>query len=211
VKVIKDVFNVKPKVFIPPYYTFNSDTLTAAINSGFTHFSSEYWYDPPPYNFVNPPIFHFPTAAFTYNTNNDVYQEGVTHDVTFDQVTSQIKTYGFSVVKMTPGEFTARYNGAYTAGINETMATELKGLLQNIQAAGLKVVFIHDIQNKSTNWVPTPTVSANLLGISSSGIRMNKMWFIVIGLVGGAIIFIAVGLALIAFKRAKAHKEGPEI
>lgn len=55
----------RPNVFIPPFNLIDVNTAPAAIQAGFTHISSDIDLDLPPYNFHNPPIWHFPEGAAT--------------------------------------------------------------------------------------------------------------------------------------------------
>jgi hypothetical protein len=123
--------------------------LQAATESGFTVIVSIYSpgatvNDPPPYD-RSATLQHFPSGASTSSGSSTTYLQGASTSSILLQIQAQLQTSGFSVVRMTPGEFTSVLNGQYTMGVNQTMIDQLQDLIQTISSAGLKICFLSQI------------------------------------------------------------------
>lgn len=132
--------------WIPPFNEFNSETLRALKDSGFTHMSSQVEIDRGPINLIDPDVWRFPKAASTNDEGNRVFFSGITASETWKQVTDQLDRSGYSVVMMHPQEFseTVRVGNVlqYTSNINRTQFNELRILLQTAKDSGKKIVVL---------------------------------------------------------------------
>jgi peptidoglycan/xylan/chitin deacetylase (PgdA/CDA1 family) len=154
---IKKIFGATPTVFIPPENVFNQDTLDVLKINNFTHLSSSFNYDYPPYPLTSSALFRFPqstqTAIFDSDSNLWIIQERKT---IIEDVISSVNNYGFSVVMMHPPDFSINDNGVYRNKISEKQIIELELLIDDLRNIGLKIVPISQINLDSTI---TPTIS----------------------------------------------------
>lgn len=87
------------------FSTFSSETLTAAIANGFTHFSSQIELDHPPYptNQTTTVLYHFPIGTSTNDADYESYANrfvAVPGSDTYSRLLAQYQQDGFSVVMM---------------------------------------------------------------------------------------------------------------
>lgn len=152
---IKKIFGVTPMVFIPPENVFNQDTLDVLKINNFTHLSSSFNYDFPPYPITSSALYRFPqsaqTAVFDSDSNLWIVQERKT---IIEDVISSVNNYGFAVVMMHPPDFSINDNGVYRNKISEKQINELELLIDDLRNIGLKIVPISQI-NLDSNITPT--------------------------------------------------------
>jgi hypothetical protein len=150
------VLGVKPTLFIPPYYKWDQNTLSAMEANGYTHLSSASAEDPPPYFLSGQSVYHFPGGAGTANVvvTNGIYTP-VTANATWSQIQTQLGAYGFSVVMMHPMDFAVLDGTTYANQVNTTQMNELSTLLQMVKASGLRVVIIGDMNTDANDTVTT--------------------------------------------------------
>jgi peptidoglycan/xylan/chitin deacetylase (PgdA/CDA1 family) len=133
---IQEIFNVKPKVFIPPENYFNRDTTPLLKKYGYTHLSSSIAVEIPP-KFVNSDFYHFDVAAYTGtldpSTNRWI---PIPPDVIMEQINDSLFDYGYAVVMMHPNDFSNFENGAYVNVVNQAKIDELKSLITEIKSNG---------------------------------------------------------------------------
>ncbi len=71
---LQSMLGVTPQLFVPPFDTFDSDTIQAAVTDQFTHFSSSSVLDPPPCNYSQN-IWRFPSGASTVDPSVTQYDK----------------------------------------------------------------------------------------------------------------------------------------
>jgi len=148
---LKKVLGVSPTVFIPPENVFNQDTLDVLKINNFTHLSSSFNYDFPPYPITSSAFYRFPqgaqTAVFDSDSNLWIIEERKT--IT-DAVISSVNNFGFAVVMMHPPDFSINDDGIYRNKISEKQINELGLLIDDLRNIGLKIVPISQINLDST-------------------------------------------------------------
>jgi len=156
----KKVFNVTPKVFIPPENVFPANAKQLLIKNGFTHLSSSDIYDRPPYSLENESLYIFPRVAST--AFFDPAQQrflGIPADTTFPILSKSLKENGFAVVSINPQEYSIFKNGENQNEIDHKQIQELKKLIELIQAQGIEFVHISEIDKKVSKVAISSTAS----------------------------------------------------
>jgi len=148
---LKKILGVSPTVFIPPENVFNQDTLDVLKINNFTHLSSSFNYDFPPYPITSSAFYRFPqgaqTAVFNSDSNLWIIEERKT--IT-DGVISSVNNFGFAVVMMHPPDFSINDDGIYRNKTSEKQINELGLLIDELRNIGLKIVPISQINLDST-------------------------------------------------------------
>ena len=146
---ISSLFDVEPKVFIPPFNSYNEDTISALTNLKFTHISSELDEATPPFPLSGQKFYHFPETAFTGDLNKvEMKFVGVSHDTTLKQINESIEEFGFAVVTLHPQEFSKFYDGNYQNEINPQQFKELKLLFSILKDKNIKSTFLNEINSE---------------------------------------------------------------
>jgi len=152
---LKKIFGITPALFIPPENVFNQDTIDVLKSNNFTHLSSSFNYDFPPFPLSGSSFFRFPqgaqTAVFDTESNLWIIEE---RETIVNDVISSINNFGFAVVMMHPPDFSLNDNGIYRNNINEKQINELELLIDDIRNLGLKIVPISEINLDSTTKNP---------------------------------------------------------
>ncbi|MDH3610553.1 MAG: polysaccharide deacetylase family protein [Nitrosopumilus sp.] len=152
---ITTLFGVESKVFIPPFNSYNEDTISALKSLKFTHLSSELDAATPPFPLSGQKLYHFPETAFTGDLNKDDMKFlGVSHQTTLKQINESIEEFGFAVVTLHPQEFSKFYDGSYQNEINPQQFKELNLLLSKLKDENIKITFLDEI-NSEYLLVPT--------------------------------------------------------
>jgi len=143
---ISSVLDVEPAVFIPPYENFNAATILALRENNLNHISSTIQKDPPPYQLSNLEFYHFPSGVVTgkFNPESGVI-ELIHYEETFSEVQKILDQYGFTVITLETRVFSAIENGDYKNRVDEQKIHELELLIDMIQAQGLKIVPVGEI------------------------------------------------------------------
>jgi len=143
---ISNLLEVTPKVFIPPFNEFDQNTLSALEENNYTHLSSMWDMDPPPYPFQGLAVYNFPETATTgtYNPNLGIFQK-IDNKETFEDVKKSIDSNGFAVITMHPQEFSIIEKGTYTNQVDWNQIDELELLIEKIQKSGLNLVSLSQI------------------------------------------------------------------
>ncbi len=143
---ISSVLGTTPVVFIPPYENFNDATILALRENNINHISSTIQKDPPPYQLGNLELYHFPSGAVTgkYNPESGVI-ELIPYEETFSEVQKILDQYGFTVITLESPAFSVIENGNYVNRVDEQKIRELEFLIDRIQAQGLKIVPVGEI------------------------------------------------------------------
>jgi len=147
---ILSVLDTAPAVFIPPYENFNAATILALRENNISYISSTIQKDPPPYQLSNLELYHFPSGAVTgkFNPESGVI-ELIPYEETFSEVQKILDEYGFAVVTLETPEFSVIENGNYMNQVDEQKIRELEFLIDRIQAQGLKIVPVGEIDRHS--------------------------------------------------------------
>ena len=143
---ISSVLDTAPVVFIPPHENFNAATILALRENNINHISSTIQKDPPPYQLSNLELYHFPSGAVTgkFNPESGVI-ELIPYEETFSEVQKILDQHGFIVVTVQSPEFSVIENGNYVNQVDEQKIRELELLIDMIQAQGLKIVPVGEI------------------------------------------------------------------
>lgn len=168
---INEILNVEPIVFIPPYNNLNNNTIAALQENGFQYISGNTTSYPPSLlqaygnsssseiNGTAVPksdtIFHFPSSAHTGDLNGDNTEWlGYSHDRTFAAINASLNELGYAVVTLHPQEFSLRNGTVYQNEIDDTQIRELELLIDDIRAAGFKIVTISQINEGYGSAIP---------------------------------------------------------
>jgi peptidoglycan/xylan/chitin deacetylase (PgdA/CDA1 family) len=172
---IKELFGITVSVFIPPFNSFNENTKEAMLDSGITHFSSEFDFSTPPHPLVEQRLYNFPEGAVTgeLTTNRD-FILGVSHKLTLSQVIHSIDEYGFAVVTMHPQEFSEITKGKYSNQSNEKQIRELELLLDRLRFEDIEIVPLSEINLDSNQNNPIPKWIKNTAKWWSEGTISEK-------------------------------------
>ena len=183
---LKKIFGVSPTVFIPPENVFNQDTIDVLKINNFTHLSSSFNYDFPPYPITDSAFYRFPqstqTAVFDSDSNLWIIED---RNTISNDVISSVNNFGFAVVMMHPPDFSINDNGIYRNKISEKQIGELELLIDDLRNIGLKIVPISQInldssisltvsENKDVNLGETSIIqipSCNCVAFSLDGVQ----------------------------------------
>lgn len=147
---ISTLFDVEPKVFIPPFNSYNEDTIYSLKNLKFTHFSSELEVATPPFPLSGQKLYHFPETAVTGDLDKvEMKFVGISHEITLKQINESIEKFGFAVVTLHPQEFSKFYDNNYQNEINPKQFKELKLLFSNLKDKNIKIAFLNEINSES--------------------------------------------------------------
>jgi len=151
---INSLFGTVPSVFIPPFNTINSDTMSAFLENNFQIISANTTEDPGPYFIKNSAVYHFPGTAKTGNLNDEnTYWYSENHRQTFAEIMDSLQKYGYATVVMHPQEYSVRNALNYSNIVDESQISELELLIDEIRNDGLKIVTISDIPKHITNQI----------------------------------------------------------
>jgi peptidoglycan/xylan/chitin deacetylase (PgdA/CDA1 family) len=170
---IVDILGVKPRVFIPPFNRLNNDTMTALGQNQMRYISANTTFYAP--SFLNDLesrsfdqnnsmtgttsgsdlIFHYPSLATTGDINAD-YTEwfGNSHDDVFTDVNASMHRLGYAVVTLHPQEHSIRNGFEYEGSFDSEQIHELELLIDDIRAAGFRIVTISQISEDNSTSIP---------------------------------------------------------
>jgi len=131
--LISNETGITPNVFVPPFNSFNQDTLKALLDTGYIQMSSEVSQDPPPYCNTDIKIIRTPIQAQTSYVDDHGEYRGLTHQEALKQIEDQINQFGFAAVMMHPQEFANMQGTTLVNVVNTTMAKELPLLIDAVK------------------------------------------------------------------------------
>jgi peptidoglycan/xylan/chitin deacetylase (PgdA/CDA1 family) len=164
------MFGAAPTTFIPPFNQIDANTRTALRTVGFKVLSSEVDQDPPgangyPINVPSGQFYQWPIRPATGVTDTpDQHYVPVPISKVYQDMQTQLRTYGFAAIMMHPYEF-AFYDDAtqdYLPTVNQTALSALKTLIEMVKADGIRVVTFDEVEqyfNASKIHPCTPTVT----------------------------------------------------
>jgi len=178
---IQVLFGAKPTTLLPEFNKFNSLTLQALNQSGFTTLSAEIDVDPGPFDYSNRVygIYRFPVGAGTgeWNVPGANSFTGVPAAISFNQIVNQVDSSGWSVVLLNPETFSYEYsNGTYSSTlVNTTQLAELSNLIDLIRFNGYRLSNVGSLQNNFGNTnrdtcLGPPTTGSVTTGIPTTGV-----------------------------------------
>lgn len=143
-----NIFNLiekKPSVFIPPFGNYNIDTISALKKEDIHYVSSVSSFDVEPYPFRDVSLFRFPTTASTGYVEQGRAWYGISANQTMNDIKFSIRDYGFAMVLLHPHEYSHRSGWVFENRLYVPQYFELVELIDEVQAYGLKIVLIDDI------------------------------------------------------------------
>lgn len=172
--------------FIPPFGRYGANLVPALQQTGFTHWSSDIIQDfqlPKP--LIGQTLYAFPVGAST-NTNFSDYSVFIPTpwQTTFNQIATQLKTYGWAGVTLHPKDF------SNSGGIaNQTLIDGLDMLVLAVQQQGWEIVPLGRLNLDAPNITLTggvvPIPSPNQVGAT---IPLGTSYYIVLGVVAGVFV-----------------------
>ncbi len=133
---IYELFQVKPRVFIPPENIFDSITIDLIKKYGYDHLSADSDNEIPQ-KFVKSDFYYFNTAVWTAKLIPSTgYWNPITKEKTMEQINESLLNYGYAVVMMHPFEFSNYADGDYVNEVNQTKFTELKSIISDLKSKG---------------------------------------------------------------------------
>lgn len=165
---IVHILGIKPDVFIPPFNALNNYTILALSKNDMHYTSTNATSYPPTIlaqykNEANSTdrttnlyrVSNFASAAVTGDLNADETEWlGYPHGETLTNITVSIEKLGYAVVTMHPMEFSIRNGIQYKDVIDREQVQELESLIDDIRAAGLRIVTISEIGQFNIGTVP---------------------------------------------------------
>jgi hypothetical protein len=130
---------VVPDVFIPPYNSYNNDTLLALSTAGYGVLSA--FGTCLPSNTQWP--YTFNSLASTASSGNAGYGNGIPAGQTLDQIIAQVNTCGYSVVGMDGSAFADAANPVFA--VNTAQLTQLDNLLTSVPSLGCQIVLLRNM------------------------------------------------------------------
>jgi len=142
-----EILEITPKVFIPPFNRFNSDTTQALYENGITHMSAMTGSDGPPYPLQNSTFYRFPATSLTglYSNPEEKIYTALSGEETFFYLEKNMELYGYGVVMMHPRDF--GQFGVDGNALHYDQLRELEYLIDKIHEAGWKIVPIGKINH----------------------------------------------------------------
>ena len=153
---VEKTLGIRPKVFIPPYNQFNSDTLEALRHNEMRYYSAGAKKNSTvQYQLSNSDLYHFPASSSTGTQDPESKKfNGLSYEITLKFILRSINKYGFAVVMMHPYEFSVIKNSEYTNEINWQQIKELEHLIDAIRDYDLRMVSISKINNELVSAEP---------------------------------------------------------
>ncbi|MFQ5440474.1 MAG: polysaccharide deacetylase family protein [Nitrosopumilaceae archaeon] len=175
---IKENFNVVPKVYIPATNIFTDDAKKILAENGFTHFSSSFVYDEPPYSLQNEKFYSFPRVSATgiFDTE-EIRFKGIPADTTFLSLSDSLVEHGFAVVTIHPQEHSLFKDEEYQNEPNIHQIQELKKLIKKIKAENIELVLISEIDKKVSKISTSPTKDSSSPYVIPNWIKNNAGWW----------------------------------
>ncbi|HUT06620.1 MAG TPA: Calx-beta domain-containing protein [Nitrosopumilaceae archaeon] len=127
-------------IFVPPFSTFNNDTLDALVTTGFETISSEVDVDPDPHYIADGVskildsrgLSHLPSDVFFINFNEDPPVRISNAQILADIDTS-IATRGYAVVTLHPQHIAQTFpNGTFINAPNATLMNDLRTIIDGV-------------------------------------------------------------------------------
>jgi peptidoglycan/xylan/chitin deacetylase (PgdA/CDA1 family) len=147
---IRELFHVKPTVFIPPENIFDKQTISILKQYGYDHISSSI-IDDPNARFEKSDFYHFNAGAYTAKLDSVKSKwNHISKDKIMEQINDSLFDYGYAVVMMHPYEFSNYENGIYLNEVNQTKFDEFKSLVSDLKKNNLLLTPIGKIENYKT-------------------------------------------------------------
>lgn len=167
---IYELFQVKPRVFIPPENLFDGKTITFLKKYGYDHISADTDAEISP-KFVKSDFYYFHTTAWTAKLDPATgYWKQLSKDRTMEQIKESLLNYGYAVVMMHPFEFSNYVDGAYVNEVNQTKFTELKSIISDLKSKGYLLTTVGKIDKYDSE---TFQNSVKNQTISKESIKLN--------------------------------------
>lgn len=152
---ILNLIGEKPSVFIPPFGSYNTDTVSALKKEGIQYLSSVSSFDLAPYPFKDTSPFRFPTTASTGYIEQGRAWYGISANQTMSDVKFSIRDYGFAVVLLHPHEYSKRSGWVFENQLDLPQYFELDDLIDEVRDYGLKIVLIDNIDIEARSFTGT--------------------------------------------------------
>ncbi|HVX02563.1 MAG TPA: polysaccharide deacetylase family protein, partial [Nitrososphaera sp.] len=175
---IQDLWGRKSNIFIPPYNSYNLDTLNATSQLGIKIISSEFDLELPSiYNPDNPNspnnkvyksstgsdlkdqfgVYHLPQAVGYYDYNFDPPQKASLSAIE-GQIDNTIASYGYAVVTLHPQDFAVKDSSSLpTNSVDQNELNDLNTLITAIQSKGYRITTFSTVAK-----IPLPPIIDNV-------------------------------------------------
>lgn len=157
-KTNDNIFNLtgkKPSVFIPPFGSYNADTVSALKKEDIRYLSSVSSFDLAPYPFKEISPFRFPSTASTGYIEQGRAWYGISANQTMSDIKFSIRDYGFAVVLLHPHEYSKRNAWVFENQLDLPQYFELNKLIDEVRDYGLNIVLIDNIDIEASLFTVT--------------------------------------------------------
>ncbi|MEW6588900.1 MAG: polysaccharide deacetylase family protein [Thermoproteota archaeon] len=140
---IRKVFGVSSVIFVPPYDTFNEDTLKAARQNKVVYFSANIAQEKLPFRPDLPR--HIPsTVSFANLVDDDPFLSGTIQQKALQKVRLSLTQYGFAVVSMQPSDFAVKTD-VFENEVSAEKLALLEALIDDARASGINIVLLQSV------------------------------------------------------------------
>ena len=147
-KRLETIFRRDSQVFIPPYNSFNKDTLLAMGKVGLRIISSELDLDPFSYtskktenatqNEEDIRVYHMPQmTAFEGFRNHRIFRVSINKII--KKIDISISKYGYAVITIHPLSFIGFTNGDYKSSLDSQQIRNLENLIDTIVSKNIEI------------------------------------------------------------------------
>jgi peptidoglycan/xylan/chitin deacetylase (PgdA/CDA1 family) len=151
---LQQMFDISLKVFVPPFNTFDKNTLQSLVMLGFNVISADEKSIPKvTINKIHEQtdtanIYRIPETIEYMDYNNGKWVR-TPSDTIINKVTSDIKKYGFAVITLHPQNFAMMKKGVFVDKLNQKELNSLGTLMNTIKQQNYKSIVFEDIVKMS--------------------------------------------------------------
>ncbi len=140
---IRDVFDRRAVIFVPPYDTFNKDTLEATKQTRMIYLSASIANDPEPFSDDSPRRVPS-TVYFADLVNDDPFLSGTLEQKALAKVQASIKQHGFAVISLHPPDFAVK-EAVFKNQLDSDKLKLLESLINDIRSSELNLVTLESV------------------------------------------------------------------
>jgi peptidoglycan/xylan/chitin deacetylase (PgdA/CDA1 family) len=140
---ISTIFDKRVTIFVPPYDTFNKNTIEAARQTGMTFLSASVANDPQPFATGLPRRIPN-TVYFSDLATDDPFLSGTIQQKALAKVQSSIKQYGFAVVSLHPPDIAVKTD-EFQNKVDADKLKLLESLIDDVKSNGMSIVMLESV------------------------------------------------------------------